>query len=205
MTQDEILLTIFISVISLYFVLRYLDVDLVNFLPSLNRQEITSVISSYTLLEADGLTSLHKGKINNYEYNLLTNNTGRVIALITLHKNTSQHIVAIGNKSGLASLLLKPRLKKILEQIDLEGNFPNYFKMYCKPGTGQNLIQLFDPKDMAYFADFCQAYDFELYQDSIYITQAPGAIDKTDTTSLIKDAEIFLTSNNKLLEKLGVF
>jgi hypothetical protein len=74
--------------------------------------------------------------------------------------------------------------------------------LYCTPGAEIELLQLFDPADMAYFIDFCRAYDFELYKDTIYISQAANANDAGDTTSLVSDIENFLVRNKIMLDKL---
>lgn len=169
-----------------------------GFLRSLNDGPL---LSSSQLLENKDLLNVFKGQIRGYKYSLLTNRLGRVMLYVTLPRSTGIHVVGIGSKSGFGSQLMKPRMKSNLTQLDLEGDFPNDFKMYCSPGKELELLRIFDPSDMAYFADFCRAYDFELFHDSIYISQAEGARDTKDSTTLVKDAEEFIERNEKLLQR----
>jgi hypothetical protein len=161
------------------------------------------ILSSVQLLSGGNLTSMHKGTVAGYDYNLIASQRGRIIIFVHLHQNTFLHIVAQGDRRGTSEdLSSNVQLKKRLNKVQLEGNFPDLFSLYCTPGAEIELLQLFDPADMAYFIDFCRAYDFELYKDTIYISQAANANDAGDTTSLVTDLENFLIKNKVLLDKL---
>lgn len=160
------------------------------------------ILASSQLVNSGKLTSLHKGQVEGYECNFIMGSNGRLIVYIGLPRNTLFHFVAIGDKSGVASKLTEPMVKEKLRKLDLEGNFPSYFAMYCAEGTEQELLQLFDPADMAYFVDFCRAHDFELHHAAIYISRAAGADDENDTTTLAADVEAFLKRNQRLLSRL---
>ncbi len=156
------------------------------------------IISSRGLLTSGKLTSLHKGESAGFPYNLIAAGDGRVIIYVQLHHDTRLHLVAIGSKSKLGPLISMQGLRKL----DLEGDFPNYFQMYCGPKQEQELLQIFDPADMAYFVDFCQAYDFELHRDTIYISRAADAYHDGDTTPLAADIQAFLERNARLLRRI---
>lgn len=160
------------------------------------------ILSASQIFAEGAIEPFHKGEIQGFQYNVLAGGNGRVLIFVQLHHNTFLHIVAVGDKTGLSSRISRPRLKKSLTKLDLEGDYPSYFSMYCTPGKEQELLQLFDPADMAYFVDFCRAYDFELFHDTIYISQAQGARDPDDTTVLIHDIQAFLKRNYRLLQRL---
>jgi hypothetical protein len=61
---------------------------------------------------------------------------------------------------------------------------------------------VFAPDTMADFQDFCRAYNFELYHDTIYISQAQGADDEHDDTTMVTDVINFIKENKRLLTRL---
>ncbi len=160
------------------------------------------ILSSGQVLSSGDLASFQKAEVEGFAYNVIAGGNGRIMIFVALHKNTHLHIVAVGDKTDIQSKLSSPQLKKHLTKIDLEGDFPSYFSMYSTPGREQELLELFNPADMAYFVDFCRAYDFELYHDSIYISQSQDAVDPDDHTVLIKDVEAFLKHNHELLSRV---
>lgn len=160
------------------------------------------ILSAAQLLGGGGLTPLHVGSVQGYTYSFIAAQDGRITIIVYLQQNTFMHVVAIGDQSGLDSKLSTVELNARLNKVELEGDFPKRFSLYCTPGAELELLQLFDPGDMAYFVDFCRAYDFELYRDTIYIFQAADANSQGDTTVLITDIESFLVKNKILLDKL---
>lgn len=161
-----------------------------------------SLIASKNILENTIPGSVYVSKMAGYNYNFIAGKDGRSTAFILLDKDTGIHLIAIGGKSGIDSQLSKATLRRRLQKVDLEGDFPNFFTMYCSKGHEQELLELFDPGEMALFADFCQAYDFELYKDCIYVSKAGGANDPADETSMTSDLKVFLERNNRWLKGL---
>jgi len=160
------------------------------------------IMSSSGLLSSVSLTSMHKGEIEGFEYNFIVGSDGRIIALVQLHHNTKLHMIAIGDKSKLGWRFQNSQLSKRLAKVQLEGDFPKYFSMYCTPGRELELLHVFDPADMARFVDFCRSHDFELFNDTIYMSQAHDTHDENDTTTLIEDVETFVKRNKGLLHRL---
>lgn len=160
------------------------------------------ILSAVQLLSGGNLTPLHTGSVEGYTYSFIAAQDGRIIILVYLKQSTFLHVVAVGDHSGLDSKFSFVELNARLNKVQLEGDFPKRFSLYCTPGAELELLQLFDPADMAYFVDFCRAYDFELYKDTIYISQAADANTQGDTTVLITDIESFLVKNKILLDKL---
>jgi hypothetical protein len=160
------------------------------------------LLSSQEMLGANGLTSVNKATLAGFNYNLLTNDAGRVMFLVQLGHNSWSHIIAYGNKSGLSDMAKSLISKKWLEPANLEGDFPDYFHMYCNPDAQTTVREVFTPDIMAQFVDFCQAYDFELFHDTLYLSLAAGFQDSSDETSLTTDLTNFLQKNAAVLSQL---
>jgi hypothetical protein len=160
------------------------------------------IISSADLLTTGGLHSMANGRIGKYPYNLMTNRSGRVMMFITLDRNTMMHLVAIGNKSGLNKNIAHSPSRKWLEEVTLEGNFRNDFRMWCTKGRQMETRQVFGPETMAQFQDLCRAYNFELFHETVYITVAQGASDKEDTTTMVTDITNFMTHNSRVFDNI---
>jgi hypothetical protein len=141
-------------------------------------------------------------EIAGYPYSILANDDSTTMILVGLHKPVNTHIVAIGKSSGWAAGINKMRMQRYLEPVRLEGGYSEEIAMFCTKGKELELLQLFDPSDMAYFMDYCKAYNFEIYKDSIYISQTRGAKDAADDTPMIKDVKEFLVRNEKLLARI---
>jgi len=154
------------------------------------------------MLGAGGLTSMTRGKLEGYSYNLMTNDSGRVIMLVQLPQNTWTHIVAYGDKSGLGSLAKDKLKSKWLQPVVLEGNFPNYFHMYASKGSEVSLREVFAPDVMADFIDFCREHDFEIFHDMLYVSKAEHANDAADSTTMVQDVKTFLRKNSTELARL---
>lgn len=181
---------------------KFLWRKLVNFvdITSLGYHEDEPLISSADMLTSAGLQSMAAGTIGEYGYNLLTNSSGKVMMLVTLDRNTGMHLVAVGGKSGLDRKFAFSR--KWLEPVELEGNFPDDFRMYCTRGRQMETRQVFGPETMAKFQDFCRAYNFELFHDTVYISVAQGAHDAGDSTTMVTDITDFVTHNRRVFDRL---
>ena len=161
------------------------------------------LIAPSDMTEDYGLTSMAKGIMASYTYNLLTNSSDRVMLLVTLNNDTGIHVVATGSHSKSSLALSQSVQSKFLKSVELEGNYPQYFEVYCTPDKEIELLQIFDPSTMALLADFCRAYEFELFKDTLYISQSNDADDRADTTTMAKDAEDLLVKIGGTLSRLS--
>ena len=139
----------------------------------------------------------HGAEIAGHNYSTFSNSYGTAILIVTLDSPVLIHVVAVGKKPGLMDDLNVLRLQKYLSKVTLEGDYSDHISMFCTKGMEMELLQLFDPSDMAYFMDFCRNYNFEIYKDSLYISMANK--DQSDSTTMVKDAEKFLSRNENLL------
>jgi hypothetical protein len=154
------------------------------------------------MLASNGLTSVSKGTIVGFPYNIMTNNDGSVMVLVQLGHDTGMHLIMYGDKSHLDTLVTFSITKKWLEPVNLEGDFPDYFHMYVSHEKQVEVREIFSPDVMASFTDFSRAYDLEIYHDSLFISQANGASDPNDSTSLVTDLEVFLEKNSSVFQRL---
>jgi len=150
-----------------------------------------------------GLQTMAAGKLDDdYVYFLSTNEAGKVMMSITIDHHTAMHIVAIGSKSGVGSRLEYPASRKWLEPVSLEGNFPDDFRMYCSKGKQMEVRQVFGPETMVQFADLCRAYNFELFDNKMYISVAENAEDPADSTTMVTDITNFVSHNRPVFDHL---
>lgn len=162
------------------------------------------IIQSSDMLDEAGLSSMARGDLAGYSYNLLTNKTGRVMLNITLKANTGIHVVVAGSKSS-SSLPLSERIEsRFLRPVRLEGDFPEHFHLYCTPGKERELLQLFDPATMARLIDFCREYQLEIFHETLYISEAKGTEDVHDTTTMVADATTLLQKSGATFDRLAV-
>lgn len=160
------------------------------------------ILSSEGMLAADGLTSIGTGELAGFTYNLMTNATGRVMFFVELGHDTGVHLLGFGNASRLGDEARAMISRKWLQPVSLEGDFSQYFYLYATPGRTMELLEVFTPDIMAEFADFCRAYDFEIFRESLYISQAAGATDAQDSTTLTTDITAFLQRQGATLRRL---
>ncbi len=160
------------------------------------------LLASEGLLSSPGLTALNKGKMAGLDYTIMTNDAGSVMIMVELGHDSDMHLLAYGDKSRVSPLVKASISRKWLEAASLEGDFPDYFHLYVSPDKQVAVRQVFTPDVVAQFADFCRAYDFEIFADCLYIAQSNGAHDKNDETTLATDVENFLTKNTETLHRL---
>lgn len=153
-------------------------------------------------IAAPSLIAGHKVVIDGITYSFLSDAKDRAILAVQLSGKANIHVFTTGDKSGWQKGLKKYRLLKTLTPVHLEGNLSQYIQMYCTKNKERELVQLFDPADMEYFKDFCRAYDFEVYLDMLYISQAGNARHAADSTGMLEDAKNFIARNQSVLQRL---
>jgi hypothetical protein len=190
-----------INWLAIGFVLLYMLYKIAQRRRAVTEQDGPILSSSNMLLEG-GLQSLNKGVVAGFSYNIMTNDKGRVMFFVELGHDTQAHIVAYGDKSNIGQQTESFISKKWLEPAELEGDFPDYFHMYCSPSKQMELREVFTPDIMAQFVDFCRSYDLEIFKDSLYVSRAEDAVDTADQTTLVTDITNFLQQNSQVFNRL---
>lgn len=140
------------------------------------------------------------GEMEGFKYVVMAHVDAPLMIFVTLNQWASLHMVAFGDKSRAG--FISGVCAKVLEPAVLEGDFPDYFQMYCRPEDQMTLREVFDPADMAYFADFCLVMSFEIYGKTLYFSQADGTHDENDPTSILQDVQTFLKRNKRTFSRL---
>lgn len=136
--------------------------------------------------------------IHGHNYSLYTDDTGNALIVAPLDYQTTIHVLAIGAQSGLPQNQIK---NKTISRVELEGDFNEKISLYCTPGKELELLQLFDPVTMQYFASFCEGHSFEIKDGCLTVLQKRTS-QETDTSTMFEDLQNFLEKNNQLLARL---
>lgn len=79
---------------------------------------------------------------------------------------SAAHIVGVSHGD---SLPVKIQVNdSALEEMVLEGDYPNYFSLYVDHGEQSSGRYVLDPKAMAYTVDFCKQYNWEIVGDTLF-------------------------------------
>jgi len=145
------------------------------------------VISMYTT--GVGLAKVSDGTLLGMHYSLLITSetshpdelpvginpapSGQIIMSLDLPSISNVHIAGFSLKNDTFRYLLgNTNISRVMSPIKLEGDFPDYFKLYCTKGRELELLELLDPASMAYLVDFCERLNFELVGNSLYFVQS---------------------------------
>jgi len=159
------------------------------------------LLASTEMLQDKDLQSLAKGRIETFDYSLMINDSGRVMVFVDLGHNTNMHLIATGDESRVVDIVASALSNKWLIPISLEGDFPDYFKVYASPEKEVEVREIFDPETMANFEDFCREFDFEIYDDQLFISQGETQKTEDNSESMVKAVEQFLQINYQLISK----
>jgi hypothetical protein len=98
---------------------------------------------------------------------------GSVIYRLELPFSTQGHLVGISNKEHNTKQASIEFVKESgLSEVVLEGDFINYFKLFCPEGQKTHARYIFDPAAMQFVVDFCSEHDWEIVYDELYFTVA---------------------------------
>ena len=127
---------------------------------------------------------------------------GQVLMKVTLPVASTVHIVGFSTQDTVFSRLLgNTSIDNILTKASLEGDFPDYFKLYCDKDKEVELREVLDPTRMQFLVDFCTKMNWELIEDNLYFVQS--ALSKSqDNNTVVSAAESFV---NNILPTLYVW
>jgi len=145
------------------------------------------ILTMYSL--GVGMTSLSKGTLNDMPYNILITEdllhkdplpggmirapAGQVIMSMDLPEKSEVHIAGFSAAdSHLDELLGNTNLDNSLVKVNLEGDFQDYFRLYCSPGREVELREILDPSSMEFLVDFCKKLNWELFENTLYFVQS---------------------------------
>lgn len=168
-----------------------------------------------------GLTKISDGTLGGYPYDIMiadsgggkntspvlvnaTKHGGAVILTLTLPFASHVHLAGLGipKDDELQNLAASVGLEPAV----LEGDFPDYFQVFCGTDQQIDLREVIDPADMAFLADYCKRENWEVLGNTIYFSQntdAPDDDPNIDNTTMVKDAEDFTKRVVPILQRMN--
>lgn len=121
----------------------------------------------------------------------LNNESSALIYRVELPFSSNIHLMNITNTSG-ADRPDPTGIYSLMERVELEGDYHNYFSLYCQKGMQQQARYVLDPKAMAFVIDFCQSHHWELINNELYFLQQSGTEAAEDPTAMYTDIDTFI-------------
>lgn len=113
-----------------------------------------------------------------------------LIYQVLLPFSTKVHLVGIPKKWG-ATQLYPAGVDSVMERVDLEGDYNDFFTLYAEKGMQEDARYALDPKAMVFTIDFCQSHNWEIVGNMLYFVQAtPNA--PVDPTNMADDVVKFV-------------
>lgn len=168
-----------------------------------------SVLLAYYIGDAD-VQQLASGKIGGMHYTAMAilggisgqDSPGKtaLVYRVELPFASRIHLLSVPKRSG--AVQLNPALgNSIMEQVDLEGNYYEYFSLYCQKGMQAETRYVLDPKAMVFMIDFCQSHNWEIVDNELYFLQESGTGSSDDKTAMFGDIEKFVAEIRPALER----
>jgi len=101
---------------------------------------------------------------------LSTLTPGATIYALDLDFNTQAHIIGVGKSSAGDHMGVVGALHDYkMEKVDLEGDFGDYFDVFCAPGQQVQTRYVLNPKGMEAFIDYIKINTWEVVGDQMYV------------------------------------
>ncbi|MDB5182805.1 MAG: hypothetical protein JWO47_589 [Candidatus Saccharibacteria bacterium] len=131
----------------------------------------------YRILEGTSINTEYPEPVNYmYTFDLGFNSEAHLIGFDKAHE--------LNSMDGRAVML-----QYNMETVSLEGDFDNYFKMFCEEGQQVRARYIFSPDNMEIFIDFLNKYTWEIIGNRMYVT---GKLLYSTETGIIKDTNDFI-------------
>lgn len=165
--------------------------------------EGTSLVMAF-FTQGYNLSRLKRAKIQGVRYNIFLTSqdnsknkdepntkAGSMIYMLELPYSTTGHVIGISKKSILDRFFLESFLEAHgMEEIVLEGDYPNQFSIYASPGQQVISRYILDPAAMEFTVDYCTNHFWEIVGDEMYFATVDGLDSDEDILlSSIKFAE----------------
>ncbi len=132
-------------------------------------------------------------KSNNLEMGAIKTPEGLIIMKIDLPIVSKVHILGFTTQDKtFQSLLDNSNLGALLTEVNLEGNFPDYFKLYTNKDQEIDIREVLDPTAMAFLIDFCNKMNWELVESSLYFVEIRSSGSQPNNMSTVETAEDFV-------------
>ena len=118
----------------------------------------------------------------------------QILIKIDLPVKSQVHVAGFSlQDSTFKNLLGNTNIYYIMSSVVLEGDFPDYFKIYCQKEREVEVREVLDPSTMEYLVDFCNQLNWELFENNLYFVQSGINKSLSDNNSgALKGAEDFV-------------
>lgn len=108
--------------------------------------------------------------------------------------------------SVFKNLLGNTNINYIMTNVVLEGDFPDYFKIYCQKDKEVEVREVLDPSTMEYLVDFCNQLNWELFENNLYFVQSGTNRTVSDNNAgVLKGSEDFITKILPTLTRMQAY
>lgn len=167
----------------------------------------TSVLLSY-YTDGSNLMAAARSKIGSMHYNAVVIHNSQELGAVQsallyrveLPFFTSIHLLGIPKLSGTDKL--NPATgSSLMEPVELEGNYSQYFSLYAEKEMQSESRYVLDPKAMVFTIDFCQSHSWEIVGNELYFVQQSGTGVSDDNTSMFDDIQKFVDEIRPAIER----
>ena len=144
------------------------------------------------------LMSIKEGMLDDGTYYNVLSLGGTVIYQLQLPFRSKVHLLAIPQVSGIAQLD-PAALSDAMESVTLEGDFPNYFKLFAARGQQAMVRYVLDPAAMLFTVKFCNSHNWEIIDDELYIV----ATEVGSRAIVLKDIERLIREIRPAVEEIS--
>jgi hypothetical protein len=118
---------------------------------------------------------------------------GAVIYSFDLDFNSDAHIIGVGKTDLIDDNGVRNNLKDYkMEKVDLEGNFSDFFDVYCAPGQQSQTRYILNPKGMEEFMIYIQKNCWEIVGDQLYVVGSALDVMKGKNLTVLEDSVAFI-------------
>ncbi|MDF2461719.1 MAG: hypothetical protein K0S68_1122 [Candidatus Saccharibacteria bacterium] len=128
---------------------------------------------------------------------------GRILLIMELPHPSPAHVAGFGLKDpSFAQALHNTGVDELMEQVELEGHFPNHFRLYIDPSHQVELRQVLDPATMHTLVETSDNLQWELFGNTLIFTQSDQSSSTEDSNGLVEASKHFLERLTPLLKRL---
>lgn len=152
----------------------------------------TSVLlTQYT--DGTQLLPVGTGEVSGRPYSAITTTDLKMLLIRVELEFTSQlHLLGVP-KNTKATQIDPATTKGVMEPVKLEGDYNNYFDLYCEAGQQIQSRYILDPKAMLFTVDFCRSHNWEII-DNVLLFLQTSSNNPNDPTDMFDDIEGFIST-----------
>ncbi len=150
----------------------------------------TPVLLAY-YTENTSLIPLKTGEIDGLTYTAIaTSSLNTLIIRVDLDFSSRVHLLGIPKNPGVDQLD-PDSAGSIMERVELEGDYDNYFQLYCENHQQTQVRYILDTAAMAFTIDFCRSHNWEILDNVLYFVQSSPNV-APDNTDMLNDLVPFI-------------